>query len=176
MLTRIEKIFGTQMLKYSAGQHIFCPKCRKVSDYRQWVIWESPGGQHGAHCSDCHRDILSKVHDEKQHAYLVSIGWKFTTLVDFDKPVRKPASFPQKAGKALNTYLRKDIFKQMRTNGWCTKVDRIFPAESYGKHVEIIDTKTPDGFDSCYAENAQYSAYQVAQYVAKYCELNHLKA
>lgn len=169
----LQKIMNRNLLKYSAGHHICCPKCDKIADYRQWVIWESPAGQHGAHCADCHREMLVKVHDDKPHAYLVSIGWQFNTLVDFDKKQRKPAQIPQKAGKALDTYLRRTIFAGLI--GYRAKQDRLFPAESYAKPVEIIDTVTADGFDSCYAENAQYSAYQVAEYVAKYCELNHLK-
>ena len=160
----LQKIMNRNLLKYSAGHHIFCPKCNKIADYRSWVIWENPNGTTGAHCADCHREMLAKVHDDdKPHAYLVSIGWQFDTLVDFDKKPRKPAEMPQKAGKALDTYLRTTILRHHALMGF----KRAKPV--YPKVIPFGNITTND--------DGEYSSPSMtAEYVARYCEANHLKA
>jgi len=170
-------ILNRNLLKYSAGHAITCPSCGKIADYRRWVIWESPAGQHGANCADCWRKGLAKMHDDKPHAYLLSIGWQVNTLVDFDKVPRKPAQIPQKAGKALNTYLRRTIHNAHKASGNCTKTDRLFP-RTFHPDWQVLETVQDDGtIDIGFNwESKDLSTRALTDsYVRHYCELNHLK-
>lgn len=175
MLDQMQKTINRNMLKYAAGHAIFCPSCGNILDYRASVLWESPSGKNGISCADCWRKGFEKIHDDNPHEYLISIGWQVNTLVNFSNKTKpaKPA-YPQKPGKALNTFLRKDIFKGMKRAGYVAKTDRAFPAQIYGTPCELIDTLTPDGFDSSYATVPDSSPARTADYVRKYCELNHL--
>ena len=85
MLNALEKTLKRNLLKYVAGRAITCASCGAILDYRSMVSWTSPAGQTGANCSDCWRKGLDKVHDDRPHAYLLSIGWQVDTLVDFEK-------------------------------------------------------------------------------------------
>ena len=76
---------------------------------------------------------------------------------------RKPATMPQKAGKVLNAYLRKDIAKQMKRGVLCAKVDRVFPEpQRIGANIGMNDDGEWSSFESTQA------------YVRAYCEANHL--
>ena len=167
----LRKTLDKNLLRYSAGRAICCPRCNQIADYRAWVIWDSPSGQTGANCADCWRLALAKVHDDKPHSYLISIGWQITTLVDFEKKPR---------GKAVNTLKMqaqrsKDVFKYHSRMGNTTKTDRLFPAmlDCY-QPSKLIDTVTPDGFDSSYDRPPISSPQWTIEYVAEYCRLNHL--
>jgi len=173
MQDTMQKTLQRNLLKYSAGRAITCPKCGQIADYRHWVIWESPLGQHGAHCDACWREGLALIHDDKPHAYLISIGWQVDTLVDFDKPPKKaPTPYPQKCGTALNSFLRRDISMQAKVNGNMAKSDRKFPD---GYISPTFRESEVDGTISIeYDGNAVYSGYQIQEYARKFCELNHL--
>jgi hypothetical protein len=159
----MESIIKRNFLKYSAGNHIFCPKCDQVADFRRWVTWQSPAGNCGACCSTCWQKALDFVHDNKPHAYLISIGWEIESLVKFDKVKTVKPTFPQKPGKVLGTFLRKDIFKGHKNDRGHVK-DRVFPSIVHSTGLPI--TRNDDG---------QWSdAIITAQYVAKFCQLNHL--
>lgn len=167
----LKKTLERNLLKYSAGRAICCPRCNQIADYRSWVIWDSPAGQTGANCADCWRLGLQKVHDDKPHSYLLSVGWQVTTLVNFEKkPKEKRKGFPITKA-ALDRALRSDIFKQQKRMGNCTKHDRLFPEYVC---AQLIGNKTADGIDYNYDRCAEFSGLQIADYVAEYCRLNHL--
>jgi DNA-directed RNA polymerase subunit RPC12/RpoP len=169
----LRTILNRNLLKYSAGHSITCPKCGQIADYRRWVIWESPGGQHGAHCAECHRKILAQVHDDDApHDYLISIGWQFNTLVDFSpkkaKP-RKPAELRTKA------QVQKAIHAGHKRERFHSKTDRVFPIGYGVANWPMRETTADDGTVSIdYTGDPVYSAHQISEYVRKYCELNHL--
>ena len=54
MLNMLEKTLNRNLLKYSAGQHMFCPRCGNVADYRKWVIVDDEDGKTvWQGCTDC---------------------------------------------------------------------------------------------------------------------------
>ena len=167
----LKKTLERNLLKYSAGRAICCPRCNQVADYRSWVIWDSPAGQTGANCADCWRLALAKVHDDKPHSYLLSVGWQVNTLVDFEK---KPRAKPVNTLKT-QAQRTKDVFNSMKRMGRITKHDRLFPStlDCY-RPSKLIDTVTPDGFDSSYDSIPVTSPLLTAEYVREFCRLNHL--
>ncbi len=158
----LEKLMKTNLLKYFAGRAIFCPICDQVADYRHWVVVEKGDQFIGACCSSC---FDSRTTPDATY-----------TITRLDKPKRsKPSNVvPAKPGKALNNWLRKAIFAGHKDSR--AKQDRLFPA-GYGSGIELRETVLDDGTVSYwYSDNAEYSSYQISEYVRKYCELNHLKA
>jgi hypothetical protein len=115
---------------------------------------------------------LDKVHDDRPHAYLISIGWQVDTLVDFEKKPKaeKPKGFPRTKA-ALDKALRADIFKQQKRMGNKAKTDRLFPE---CMTAQLIGTATPDGIDYSYDRPPVSSPDLTRGYVAEYCRLNHL--
>jgi hypothetical protein len=167
----LQTILTRNLLKYSAGRDIFCKKCGHVADYRKWVMYESPAGQTGASCAACFAEQLQKVHAEDPIVELVSLGWNITTLA---KLTTKPEpTYPQKTGRVLNTFIRKDIFAAFKRGGYCAKVDRKFP-KGYTP-IPLTETTSHDGTVTVdYAGNAEYSKLQIAEYVREFCKLNNL--
>lgn len=163
----LKKTLERNLLKYSAGRAICCPRCNQIADYRSWVIWDSPAGQTGANCADCWRLALAKVHDDKPHSYLLSVGWQVTTLVDFEK---KPRAKPVNTLKT-QAQRTKDVFNSMKRMGNCTKHDRLFPEYVC---AQLIGNKTADGIDYNYDRCAEFSGLQITDYVVEYCRLNRL--
>ena len=177
MLDLMQKTIESNLLKYSAGMHITCPHCKSIADYRRWVIAESPTGANmWQGCITCWAeklvDINEKAHVTVDLVYLTGQGWTITTMSQ-KAPKSPRGAYPQKAGRVLDTFLRKDILKGHKRNGGY-KVDRFFP-EGYRAH-ELIEIPLPDGaVDIQYAGDPVYSRHQVDTYVAEYCRLNNLK-
>ena len=162
----MQKTIESNLLKYSAGMHITCPHCDAIADYRRWVIAESPSGANmWQGCTTCFEPVRSQA-DER--------GWTITTMPQ-KAPKSPRGAYPQKAGRVLDTFLRKDILKgHKRNGGYIEKVDRFFP-EGYRAH-ELIEIPLPDGaVDIQYAGDPVYSKLQIDTYVTEYCRLNNLK-
>jgi hypothetical protein len=165
MLDTLQKTLNRNLLKYSAGHHIFCPICDKIADYRSWVIWESPSrGVSRACCAECF--------DAAQGDKPLPEGW---AIIREGKPkAPKRQGFPT-GKKALDSALRKDIHNAHKRLGNCAKVDRIFPLGFGDANWPMVETVSDDGTVSIdYQGDPHYSAYQIAEYVRQYCKANHL--
>lgn len=164
----MQTIIEHNLLKYAAGHHIFCPVCKdKVLDWKDTVIVErADGSTLGVCCGACYDGAMGANAPLDKYK-----------VIRHGKPAKSPRikreGFPATKG-ALNTALRRDIFASFKRQGYTAKTDRVFPAEAYGNRVDLIDTATCDGFDSCYAEPIYSSLEQSRDYAAEYCRLNHL--
>ena len=162
MLDTLQKTLNRNLLKYSAGHHIFCPICDKIADYREWVIVDNGTKTHAC-CAECF--------DAAQGDKPLPEGW---SIVREGKPARKTRQGFPTGKKALDSALRKDIFAAFKRSGYCTKSDRVFP-DGYGYGIKLVETEQSDGSISVwYQGDPHYSAHQIAEYVRKYCKANHL--
>jgi len=168
MLDMMRKTIDRNLLKYSAGQHIFCPQCQKVADYRTWLIIESPTGK------IFYQGCADHVSDSDQSG-LIDLGYKIIK----ESGKREPAQVPQKPGKALDTWLRKTIdrshAREDKANN-CAGHGRLFPIGSGCKDWPMLEITGADGTVTIdYQGDPHFSKLQIDAYVAQFCKLNHLK-
>ena len=149
----LQNILNRNLLKYAAGRAIFCPKCDEIADYRHWVIATSPSGANTLQCCDKCFDALTAGQEDRLDA------WEIVRH-SAPKAPKVKNQCPQKPGKVLNTWLRKATQEQ-HTDG----KKRKFPAIVHSSEYAL--TRNEDGEWS--------NPVITAQYVAKYCMLNHLK-
>jgi hypothetical protein len=167
MLDLMKKTITRNLLKYSAGTHITCPHCDAIADYRRWVIAESPTGANmWQGCSNCFEHVRSQAEER---------GWT-VTRESAPKAAKSPrGAYPQKAGRVLDTFLRKDILKGHKITSNLAKADRFFPAGVPDWHIieTTQDNGTVDiGFNW---ESKDISSRALTDaYVRAYCESNHL--
>lgn len=168
MLDMMRTTIEHNLLKYSAGHHIFCPKCDTVADWRKWIIVErvADGATIGACCTACF--------DAHMADNAAPSKYRVIRHAKPAKPAKtKLGGLPSKKGP-LNTALRKDIFTNFKRLGYYTKTDKLFP-DGYGHGVELVETIQPDGdVNVWWKGDPHYSAHQINEYVRKFCELNHL--
>lgn len=83
MLDQFKAKLERDMLKYSAGHAIFCPKCNCIADYRKWVMVErvSDGKHIGACCADCFDTAAENRTMPAQYR-----------IIRYTKPAKKPVN------------------------------------------------------------------------------------
>lgn len=71
----VESIVNRNLLKYSAGNSIFCPLCNEIADFRRWVIATSPSGAtQRCCCVSCWNELIKDAFVEQL------IDWDIVTL------------------------------------------------------------------------------------------------
>jgi hypothetical protein len=168
MLDQFRKTINRNLLKFSAGMHITCPHCDAIADYRRWVILDRADGSTAWNgCTTC----FAKLSE-----YLgIPDNWTVTRESAPKAPKSPRGAYPQKAGRVLDTFLRKDILKGHKITSNLAKADRFFPAGVPDWH--IIETTQDDGtVDIGFNwESKDISSRALTDaYVRAYCESNHL--
>ena len=59
----IKKHVNEQLLKYAAGQSMFCPSCKKVLDWRNAVNIDHPTAGNSTLCGDCFDKVAKRILD-----------------------------------------------------------------------------------------------------------------
>ena len=106
-LDRLHGHANTQVLKYAAGQHITCPDCEKILDYRDTVVAEDKNtGRIFVKCGRCFDNAMARVRakigdDYAKQEYLANFditdgrpekkqGWRTATSVETPVKTEKP--------------------------------------------------------------------------------------
>jgi hypothetical protein len=174
MLDMMRKTVDRNLLKYAAGRTMFCPinGCGKILDWKTTVLVEREDGSHvGTCCADCF--------DAAQAQKPIPTGYRIIREGTGSPKARKPATVPQKPGKALDTWLRKTIdaahSREDKANN-CAGHGRLFPKQFGTRDWPMLETVADDGTVTIdYQGDPHFSAQQIADYVAQFCRLNHLK-
>ena len=151
----LKTILNRNLLKYAAGRAIFCPKCNEIADYRRWVIATSPSGANTLQCCDKCFDAITAGQEDRLATWDI-------VRHSVPKALKAPKNqCPQKPGKVLSTWLRKATQEQHADR----QEKRKFPAIVHSSEYAL--TRNEDGEWS--------NPILTAQYVAKFCQINHLK-